>query len=149
MCVHAWYLSWGAHLATHQCKDDGHWDAPVHPPKCIYSSLAYRDNVLHISFQHLMQKRVALCVQRHSTIKPRGEPFSASPALIKQTWCAQILITPAHMCILLHCTNDTQREPRCCSHLLLPEKTKAGTGKRTKWMHMDAHRTDLGDWQER
>lgn len=46
-----------------------------------------------------MQQRVLLCVPKHSTIKPRGEPFSAAPALIQQTWCAQMLITEAHMYI--------------------------------------------------
>lgn len=129
------------------------------PLKIIYPSQANRHNVLHISYQHLMHKRLVLCVPRHSTVKPRGEPFSPAPALIQQTWCAQILITSAHMCTLLHHANDTRHVPHCCSHLLLPEKTKACAGaaralgqrsaKRTKCVHMDAHRADLGDWQER
>lgn len=128
-------------------------------PEVIYPSLANQHNVLHTSFQHLMQERVVFCVPKHSTIKPRGEPFSAAPALIQQTWCAQILITSTHMCALLHHANDARHVPRCCSHLLLPEKTKAGTGHHQSmqqpvagsvyWMHAYGYTLRRSGWLTR
>lgn len=59
---------------------------PQPPPKLIYPSVANQDKVLHISFKYLMQKKVVLRVPAHSTIKLRGEHFSAAFVLIQHTW---------------------------------------------------------------
>lgn len=127
------------------------------PPKLIYPCLENQHNVLLTFFQHLMQERVVFCVPKHSTIKPRGEPFSAAPALIQQTWCAQILITSTHMCALLHHANDARHAAAvtcCCQRKqrLAQDTTRACSqwlAKCTECMHMDTRRADLGDWQER